>query len=74
MPRRAAIIQGYPDPGGKRLCHALADASSEDAGRGLYKRCVSVETPSILFRPNKIGYTTPFGWPLSTYARWLAIP
>jgi putative NADPH-quinone reductase len=31
MPRRAAIIQGHPDPGGKRLCHALADASSEGA-------------------------------------------
>ena len=43
-------------------------------GRNLSKRCVSAETPSISFRPNKIGYATPFGWPLSTYARWLAIP
>jgi len=25
----------------------------------------------ISFRPNKIGYATPCGWPLSTYARWL---
>jgi hypothetical protein len=43
-------------------------------GRGLSKRCVSAETPSISFRPYKIGYATPFGWPLSTSARWLAIP
>jgi putative NADPH-quinone reductase len=28
VPRRVAIIQGHPDPGGKRLCHALADAYS----------------------------------------------
>ena len=26
MPRRVAIIQGHPDPGGNHLCHALADA------------------------------------------------
>jgi len=28
VPRRVAIIQGHPDPGGNRLCHALADAYS----------------------------------------------
>jgi hypothetical protein len=43
-------------------------------GRGLSKRCVSAETPSISFRRNKIGYATPCGWHLSTSARWLAIP
>jgi hypothetical protein len=26
MPRRVALIQGHPDQGSKRLCHALADA------------------------------------------------
>jgi putative NADPH-quinone reductase len=31
MPRRVAIIQGHPDPGGERLCHALADAYAEGA-------------------------------------------
>jgi putative NADPH-quinone reductase len=31
MPRRLMIIQGHPDPGGKRLCHALADAYAEGA-------------------------------------------
>ena len=51
-----------------------ADARRWTPGRGLSKRCVSVETPSISFRPNKSGYTAPFGWPLLTYARWLAIP
>jgi putative NADPH-quinone reductase len=31
MPQRVVIIQGYPDPGGNRLCHALADAYAEGA-------------------------------------------
>lgn len=31
MPKRVVIIQGHPDPGGKRLCHALADAYAEGA-------------------------------------------
>jgi putative NADPH-quinone reductase len=31
MPRRVAIIHGHPDPGGKRLCHALADAYAQSA-------------------------------------------
>jgi putative NADPH-quinone reductase len=31
MPRRVTIIQGHPDPDGKRLCHALADAYSAGA-------------------------------------------
>ena len=31
MPRRAAIIQGHPDPSGNHLCHALADAYAEGA-------------------------------------------
>ena len=31
MPRRLTIIQGHPDPGGRRLCHALADAYAEGA-------------------------------------------
>ncbi len=26
MAQRLALIQGHPDPGGNRLCHALADA------------------------------------------------
>ena len=26
MPRRLTIVQGHPDPGGNRLCHAIADA------------------------------------------------
>ncbi len=29
MPGRVTIIQGHPDPGSKRLCHALADAYAE---------------------------------------------
>jgi putative NADPH-quinone reductase len=29
--RRVVIIQGHPDPGGKHLCHALADAYAEGA-------------------------------------------
>ena len=33
-PRRIAIIQGHPDPAGKRLCHALADAYAEGAREG----------------------------------------
>jgi NAD(P)H-dependent FMN reductase len=32
VPRRVAIIQGHPDPGGNRLCHALADAYALGAG------------------------------------------
>ena len=31
MPRRLTIVQGHPDPGGKHLCHALADAYAEGA-------------------------------------------
>jgi putative NADPH-quinone reductase len=31
VPRQVAIIQGYPDPGGNRLCHALADSYAEGA-------------------------------------------
>ncbi len=31
MPRRVAIVQGHPDPSGKRFCHALADAYAEGA-------------------------------------------
>jgi putative NADPH-quinone reductase len=31
MPRRVAIIQGHPDPGSKRLCHALADSYAQSA-------------------------------------------
>jgi len=31
MPRRVAIVLGHPNPGGKRLCHALADAYSAGA-------------------------------------------
>jgi putative NADPH-quinone reductase len=31
MPRRVALIQGHPDQGTKRLCHALANAYAEGA-------------------------------------------
>jgi len=31
MPKRIAIIQGHPDPSGKRLLHAMADAYAEAA-------------------------------------------
>jgi putative NADPH-quinone reductase len=31
MPRCVAIVQGHPDPSGKRFCHALADAYAEGA-------------------------------------------
>jgi putative NADPH-quinone reductase len=31
MPHRLTIVQGHPDPGGKHLCHALADAYAEGA-------------------------------------------
>jgi putative NADPH-quinone reductase len=31
MPRRAAILQGHPDPAGGHFCHALADAYEEGA-------------------------------------------
>jgi putative NADPH-quinone reductase len=31
MPRQVAIIQGHPDPGGNRLCHALAASYAEGA-------------------------------------------
>lgn len=31
--RRIAIIQGHPDPAGKHLCHALADAYADGAAR-----------------------------------------
>jgi putative NADPH-quinone reductase len=31
MPARVTIVQGHPDPGGKHLCHALADAYAEGA-------------------------------------------
>lgn len=31
MPRQSTIIQGHPDPGGNRFCHALADAYAEGA-------------------------------------------
>ncbi len=33
MPQNITIIQGHPDPGGGRLCHALADAYAEGAAR-----------------------------------------
>ena len=29
MPKRIAIIQGHPDPGGGHLCHTLADGYAE---------------------------------------------
>jgi len=32
VPRRLAIIQSHPDPGGNRLCYALADAYPQGAG------------------------------------------
>ena len=31
--RRIAIVQGHPDPAGKHLCHALADAYADGAAR-----------------------------------------
>ena len=31
MARRVVIIQGHPDPAGKHLCHALADAYAQGA-------------------------------------------
>jgi putative NADPH-quinone reductase len=31
MPRRVTIVQGHPDPGGKHLCHALADDYADGA-------------------------------------------
>jgi len=31
MPRQSTILQGHPDPGGNRFCHALADAYAEGA-------------------------------------------
>jgi putative NADPH-quinone reductase len=31
MPRRIVIIQGHPDPAGRHLCHALADAYAQGA-------------------------------------------
>jgi len=34
MARRVAIIQGHPDPGGNRFCHALADAYATGARGG----------------------------------------
>jgi putative NADPH-quinone reductase len=33
MPRRIVIIQGHPDPGRHRLCHALADAYAAGAAQ-----------------------------------------
>jgi putative NADPH-quinone reductase len=37
VPRRLAIIQGYPDPGGNRLCHALADVYAQSAAAAGYE-------------------------------------
>src|SRR5262245_5661905 len=34
MVQRIAIIQGHPDPGGERFCHALAEAYLEGAREG----------------------------------------
>jgi putative NADPH-quinone reductase len=31
MLRQVAVIQGHPDPGGKRLCHALAASYADGA-------------------------------------------
>jgi putative NADPH-quinone reductase len=43
MPRRLAIIQGHPDPGGNRLCHALADSYAEGAATaGHQVACIDV--------------------------------
>ncbi len=40
---KIAIIQGHPDPGGNRLCHALGDAYSEGAeGAGHTVTMISV--------------------------------
>lgn len=48
MPRRVAIIQGHPDPGGKRLCHALADAYAEGA-RGAGHEVARIEPARLDF-------------------------
>jgi len=37
VPRRLAIIQGHPDPGGNRLCHALADVYAQSAAAAGYE-------------------------------------
>lgn len=34
MARRITIIQGHPDPGGKRFCHALGEAYAAGAREG----------------------------------------
>lgn len=37
VPRTIAIIQGHPDPSGRRLCHALADAYADGAAQAGHK-------------------------------------
>jgi putative NADPH-quinone reductase len=37
MPRRVLVIDGHPDGGGKRYCHALADAYADGAREGGYE-------------------------------------
>jgi len=48
MGRAIAIIQGHPDPKGKRLCHALADAYSRGARIGGH-RVRRIEVGRIAF-------------------------
>lgn len=43
MVQRITIIQGHPDPAGKRFCHALAEAYAAGArDGGLEVRCIDV--------------------------------
>jgi putative NADPH-quinone reductase len=48
MPRRVMIVQGHPDPGGKRLCHALADACAAGAAVGGHE-LTGIEVASLDF-------------------------
>ena len=51
MPRHIVIIQGHPDPSGRHLCHALADAYAEgakDKGNAVYRiELVQLDIPVL---------------------------
>jgi putative NADPH-quinone reductase len=50
MPRRIAIIDGHPDPGRERFCHALAEAYAQAAaGAGHDVRRIAIADAAIPF-------------------------
>jgi putative NADPH-quinone reductase len=59
MARRITLIQGHPDPGGDRFCHALANAYAEGAREaGLEVKVIDVAQLEVSFLRTQAEFET----------------